>query len=423
MKQYLEKRVKMKTKKIKPIFSMSVKLKNKRNRFLPFNQARVFVKNLKLKSTREWRRYCKSGEKPKNIPSNPHTVYENKGWKHYGNFLGTNRRARTKYENILSFKDAREFVISLKLKNCREWKMYCRSGRKPRSIVSTPSRYYKDKGWVNWNDWLGNNNLTKKQMSENFLSFKEAREYARSLKLNSQKEWYEYFRTHDRPFNIPSSPCQPYKNKGWINWPDWLGVSYLHTFHNRKKDFLPFKEAREFARNLKLKSSKEWREYRKAGLRPDNIPSAPDRTYKDKGWIDFEDWLGIKRFFSFEEARKIARKLEFGTLKEWKEYCRSGKKHINMPSCPEKAYRDKWAGWGDWLGIRDFLKQSGRGRKRKKFIHFKEARKFARSLGLKRKEEWNEISKLGLRPDNIPSAPYMIYYDSGWNGWKDWLGY
>ena len=27
------------------------------------------------------------------------------------------------------------------------------------------------------------------------------------------------------PPNIPSAPDQTYKDKGWINWPDWLGKS------------------------------------------------------------------------------------------------------------------------------------------------------------------------------------------------------
>jgi hypothetical protein len=46
-----------------------------------------------------------------------------------------------------------------------------------------------------------------------------------------------------------------------------------------------FKEARKFARSLKLSGRKEWREYIKSGQKPDDIPSKPDGTYK-KEWKD-----------------------------------------------------------------------------------------------------------------------------------------
>ena len=54
-----------------------------------------------------------------------------------------------------SFEDAREFVRGLNLKNDREWKQFCRSGNKPEDIPGSPHTVYKDKGWVNWPDWLG----------------------------------------------------------------------------------------------------------------------------------------------------------------------------------------------------------------------------------------------------------------------------
>jgi superfamily II DNA or RNA helicase len=66
-----------------------------------------------------------------------------------------------------------------------------------------------------------------------------------------------------------------------MNWKDFLGNEYLS-----------FEEAREFARNLNLKSAKEWYKWFKRGVRPENIPTNPDRTYKDKGWKSWADFLG-----------------------------------------------------------------------------------------------------------------------------------
>ena len=63
-----------------------------------------------------------------------------------------------------------------------------------------------------------------------------------------------------------------------------------------KKAWRPFEEAREFARSLNLKCSTEWKQYRKFGKdgipRPDNIPSNPEKAYKNDGWKGMIDWLG-----------------------------------------------------------------------------------------------------------------------------------
>jgi hypothetical protein len=47
--------------------------------FRGFESAREFVRKLKLKSNKEWKEYCKSGNKPDDIPSAPWNVY--KEWK------------------------------------------------------------------------------------------------------------------------------------------------------------------------------------------------------------------------------------------------------------------------------------------------------------------------------------------------------
>ena len=36
----------------------------------------------------------------------------------------------------------------------------------------------------------------------------------------------------------------------------------------------------------------EWEEWCKEGMRPPNVPAAPDRTYKDGGWQGWVHWLG-----------------------------------------------------------------------------------------------------------------------------------
>jgi hypothetical protein len=79
--------------------------------------------------------------------------------------------------------------------------------------------------------------------------------------------------------------------------------------------YLSFVAARAIVRKLKMKGREEWREWRKSGQRPSNIPSHPDLTYRDDGWISMPDWLGYEgqargKMLSFTVARAIVRKLK-----------------------------------------------------------------------------------------------------------------
>ena len=49
-----------------------------------------------------------------------------------------------------------------------------------------------------------------------------------------------------------------------------------------KKQYRDFESAREFVRALKFNSVKEWREYCRSGNRPDNISSNSNLIYKNK---------------------------------------------------------------------------------------------------------------------------------------------
>jgi len=73
--------------------------------------------------------------------------------------MTTEKFRNSKYQSIkyLDFSSARDFVRKLNLKSASEWKKYSIND-KPYNIPSTPSRYYKNYGWVSWMDWLGTNN-------------------------------------------------------------------------------------------------------------------------------------------------------------------------------------------------------------------------------------------------------------------------
>jgi hypothetical protein len=191
--------------------------------------------------------------------------------------------------------------------------------------------------------------------SMEFLPFTEAREFVRQLKLSNEKEWKEYCNSGNKPDNIPAKPYRKYKHLGWIGLGDWLGTNRLS---NANKVFLPFEEARQFARQLKLKGVKEWRHFCNSDSKPDNIPTSPNQSYKNSGWVDFGDWLGTNRisnankvFLPFEEARSIVHLLNLKNQKEWQEYAKSNNRIAEIPTSPQTKYKDGgWISWSDFLG-------------------------------------------------------------------------
>lgn len=190
-----------------------------------------------------------------------------------------------------------------------------------------------------------------------FLSFKEARKVARSLKLPSAKKWLEMTVAEKRQLNIPACPQIYYNNIGWRGWNDFLGLP---------ERFISFKEARAFARSLGLKGSYEWlnsKPHLHRGLR---IPYEPQKTYKDKGWDGWEDFLGLPEkapFMPFEKARAVARTLNIESSYEWMKEKAHFRKIPGIPTTPHIAYKNKgWISWEDFLyfDLKDGLKARGR---------------------------------------------------------------
>jgi 3-mercaptopyruvate sulfurtransferase SseA len=243
-------------------------------KFRNFKSARKFVRSLGLKNYKEWLEYCKSGNKPDNIPANLDTFYKNKGWTAWGDFLGTGTVAN-KDKTYRPFAEAREFTRELNLKTQKEWFEYCKSGNKPKDIPGNANTTYK-KEWTAWGDFLGTGRIATQ--NKVYRSYKDAREFVQKLGLKNTKEWMAYCKSGNKPDDIPSTPQNTYKNSGWISVGDFLGTGNVAS---QNRTHRPFKEAREFVISLGLKNSKEWFEYCKSGNKPDDIPATPWDVYKE----------------------------------------------------------------------------------------------------------------------------------------------
>ena len=348
----------------------------KTKKLRPFAEARELARGLGLRSPGQWElyrlgRFPEKGTKPYDIPSRPDNSYSTE-WQGWPDWLGY-----LPQQNIdwLPNDEARAFARKLMLRGIHHWKAYVvgkRSDLPPRPplVPSGPDIAYKDAGWKGWGDWLGNGNLPSR--GRVYRDFMKARDFARSLKLQSVGDWRAYAsnKTPNRgvcPADIPLKPEEKYFAKGWQSWSDWLGASIKEPEKRKSRTsgtrFRAFPQAREFAQGLQLTSSLEWLDYCRGkfpekGTRPFDIPASPPNFYKHSGWLGWGDFLGTgnlapseRDFLPFEDARQFARSLGLRRQSDWRDWCRANRPPHNIPANPFNVYAARgWAGWLDWLG-------------------------------------------------------------------------
>lgn len=382
-----------------------------KKKYKSFSESRSFVRGLGLISQREWYAWVKTDSKPSDIPSNAPKVFKDE-WLGWQDWLGYDSVSTRKLKTFKSFQEVRSFVRKLHLQSNREWREWHSLKNQDSEIPANPDKVYRSE-WIDWGDWLGTNFISTSRRE--FMPFEEAREYIRSLNFKTSEEWKEWSKSENKPLDIPATPETVYKDE-WTNTGDWIGTDRIS---NRLREFLSFDEAREYARKLNFKTGKEWREWTQAAKVPLNIPVNPSVSYGEQ-WKGWGDWLGTGRvalmyleFLPFHEARDYVRSLKLKTQNEWKEWYKKNKPE-KIPSNPNATYSNDWVSMGDWLGTGKV------GNRNRKYRSFGDARQFVRSLQLKNYEEWSDWAK-SSRPPDIPYDPSSIY-SGEWIGLGDWIG-
>lgn len=233
-------------------------------------------------------------------------------------------------KNFLSYEEAQKIVAMQyfnKIEHYRRWQ------NRPDNIPANPENYYRDKGWEGWRKWFGISKMSR------FVTFQKAKDWALKNNIKNSREWRQTCLKY-----MPKYPEYAYKNQGWRGWHDFLGKS-------SKDRFLPFEEAREVVRALKLNS---YYDFIKLKEKPPKVPANPNLTYRDKGWVDGFDWIGKpkcykkKKFMPYEKAEKIVRALKLNTITEFRDALPLLGK---IPFRPDKSYiNDGWNGWDQFLG-------------------------------------------------------------------------
>ena len=119
-----------------------------------------------------------------------------------------------------------------------------------------------------------------------------------------------------------------------------------------------------------------------------------------------------------QKPERLCETLVFESRTFWERYCRSGKKPIDIPAHPEKAYANAgWSGWVTWL------------RDRQRCISATTVSTLQGSARVCTKP-WTEIIKSewiayrrssGKKPNDIPANPDFVYANDGWARYSEGL--
>ena len=126
--------------------------------------------------------------------------------------------------NYLSFKEAKDYVKTLKIKGFNHWREYVKN--KPIEIPASPQVVYENE-WKGWGDFLGTGNI-KGQLKKNYsncISFKEAKLKINKLKIKSMRDYFKWH-SKNKPTDIPYRPQAAYQNE-WKGWGDFLGTGRI----------------------------------------------------------------------------------------------------------------------------------------------------------------------------------------------------
>jgi hypothetical protein len=151
---------------------------------------------------------------------------------------------------------------------------------------------YKCTNLINGKIYIGlTSRILKTRIQWHFNELGGSNKFKQDLKYFSKKDfrWETVYTTYNRiEANLKEKELIQFYNTIESGYNSRRGGDSFE-----KGIFLPFEEAKKFAQKLNLKTSREWRNFCKSGERPLNIPSYPDQAYK-KDWKGVSDWLIAK---------------------------------------------------------------------------------------------------------------------------------
>jgi hypothetical protein len=180
---------------------------------ITYDEVKKIVIALNITSKKAWGDYIKLYSLPDGVSRTPSTTYKNRGWVSWGDFLGTGNKWDNDV-NYLTYNEGKEFLSKYNLKTAKDYQTLIKNN--DFNLPLKPNRFYKNRGWVSWGDFLGTGKIAN-QLRE-FYTYTEFKRKVKELKLNTFTEFKKFIINNKEDKKIPTNPNIVYKNNGWISW-------------------------------------------------------------------------------------------------------------------------------------------------------------------------------------------------------------
>ena len=285
--------------------------------------------------------------------------------------------------NEILYRTYSEFLEAVRVLNIKTSIEYRKRYKEDPRLPSSPSNTYSE--FTGWRDVL------EKRGGHFYSTYEEASLATQRLGIKSTRE---YERRYKEDPLLHCAPNEKYTNS-WIGFPEFFGKEI-----NRTEKYSTYEEAKLATNKLGIIGV---REYKKRYKEDPKLISSPHITYKKKGWVDYNDFLGlISPYITYEEASLAAKSLG---VRHQKEYKQRYKENSKLVLSPDKLYKNSWISYDEFLGVAVYPT-------------YEEAKIAVSNLGITLINEYYKRYKENPR---LPSAPNKIYKED-WQGFSLFLG-
>ena len=326
---------------------------------------------------------------PEGISKSPSAVFKNE-WKGWGSFLKTGRLSNSEIK-FKNFKETQKIIEENNIKSHRDYMKFARNY--PKLNLRKSLKYFKE-----FKD-------SKTFFDKDFLPLKKLQQIAKENNINNLVKWQRFARSRAQlPVNL-----LPYCKKNGLKKIKY----FFHNYQRKdKKNYYSFDVAKKKVKQLKFNNRQDFQNYYKK-IKDPLMPMWPNSTYKNLGWVSWSSFLNnntistkLKKFISFEEAKKLLRKLK---IKSYEDYFKVYSKY-NLPRSPVNVYKKKYKGWNDFVGTGSFY-------------NYDQAKKILSKFKLRNMWEYQKLlSQNDNLRERLPKTPGGVYLKTGeWKGWPDFL--
>jgi hypothetical protein len=191
---------------------------------------------------------------------------------------------------FISYDDLKIYVRLNKIRTKSNYLEHLKVKRESNGYIIpyNPSSFYNDYIWQGWSVFL-RDEIYKKKYKGLYYDFLECKKSIDKYNFLSKSDFFKRIgQIIKEDIRIPYNPSKIYNNE-WKGWVDFLNTD---NDIERIENLVEFDVARSFARSLELKMKKQWNSIKFSQL-PKGMTKKPDILYKNRGWIDWLDFLGI----------------------------------------------------------------------------------------------------------------------------------